>query len=271
MSETASTGGVHRPESREEGSHRLGGADDPERDPRGDPERALGADDHPEQVGAVRVESCAAELDDLAVGQHEGQRRDVVRREAVLQAVRAARVLGDVAADRAHLLARGIGRVEEAVLRDGTRHVEVRDAGLDDDTLAREVDLEDPIHARERDDDPAGSRRRAAREPGTGAAGHERHPVPGARAKHGLHVLRRAGQDYELGHGSVACQPVALVRSQLLRLGDDVLRAQCASQLVHEGGRKAHAAESRGLMSNSRGRMTATTLRRIATAPRTGF
>jgi hypothetical protein len=35
----------------------------------------------------------------------------VVHREAVLQAVRAAGVLGDVAADRAHLLTRGIGRV----------------------------------------------------------------------------------------------------------------------------------------------------------------
>ena len=110
-------GRVHRVEAGQESAHGLRRADDPERDPRGDPERAFGADDHPEQVGAVRVESRAAELDDFAVRQHEGQPGDVVRREAVLQAVRAARVLGDVAADRAHLLARRVGRVEEAVAR----------------------------------------------------------------------------------------------------------------------------------------------------------
>ena len=68
-----------------------------------------------EQVGPVGVERLPAELDDLAVGQDERQPGHVVGREAVLEAVRAARVLGDVAADRADLLARGIGRVEEAV------------------------------------------------------------------------------------------------------------------------------------------------------------
>ena len=34
----------------------------------------------PEQVGAVRVERLAAELDDLAVGKHDRQAGDVVRR-----------------------------------------------------------------------------------------------------------------------------------------------------------------------------------------------
>ena len=59
------------------------------------------------------------------------------------EAVRATGVLGDVAADRADLLARRVGRVEETLVRDGARDVEVRDARLDDDALAREVDLED--------------------------------------------------------------------------------------------------------------------------------
>src|SRR3712207_7896502 len=45
--------------------------------------------------------------------EHDAQAGHVVRREAVLEAVRAAGVLGDVAADRADDLARRVGRVVE--------------------------------------------------------------------------------------------------------------------------------------------------------------
>jgi hypothetical protein len=58
-------------------------------------------------------------------------------------------VLGDVAADRAHLLRRRIGCVEPAVGLDRACHVEVRDARLDDDALALEIDLEDAVQPRE--------------------------------------------------------------------------------------------------------------------------
>ena len=91
-----------------------GDAQDAHGDPHGDPERALGADERAEQVGARVV---ARERHELAVRQHDVGREDVVDGEAVLQAVRAAGVLGDVAADRADLLARRVGRVEEAVRR----------------------------------------------------------------------------------------------------------------------------------------------------------
>ena len=67
-----------------------------------------------EQVGPGRVEPLAAEVDELAVGQHDLERRHVGHREPVLEAVGAARVLGHVAADRADLLARRIGSVVEA-------------------------------------------------------------------------------------------------------------------------------------------------------------
>ncbi len=83
--------GVHRLEAGEEGSDGLRRADDAERDARGDPECPLGSDEHAQEVGPVRVEGLAAELEDVAVRQHEGEARDVVDREAVLQAVCAAR------------------------------------------------------------------------------------------------------------------------------------------------------------------------------------
>ena len=50
----------------------------------------------------------------VAVGVDRAHREHVVGGEPVLEAVHAAGVLGDVAADRADRLARGIGRVEQA-------------------------------------------------------------------------------------------------------------------------------------------------------------
>ena len=126
------TGLVGRVERRQERRDLLGPAHDAERDPHGDAECALRADERAEQVRTRLVEALAAELDELAVGQHDREPAHVVDREAVLEAVRAAGVLGHVAADRADLLARRIRRVEVAVGRDGAGDVEVRDAGLDD-------------------------------------------------------------------------------------------------------------------------------------------
>ncbi len=118
----------------------------------------------------------------VAVGEDDVGREHVVDREAVLQAVRAARVLGDVAADRAHLLARGIGRVVVAVGGDGLRDLEVRHPGLDDDPAVFEIDLEHAVQAGERDHDPVGDRQRAAREAGAGTARDERHAMRRGRA-----------------------------------------------------------------------------------------
>ena len=99
----------------------------------------------------------------VAVGKHDEQRRDVVRGEPVLEAVRAARVLGDVAADRADLLAGRVGRVVPAVGDHRLGHLEVRHAGLDRDPRRVEVDVQDLVHPRERDHDAVGDRQRAAR------------------------------------------------------------------------------------------------------------
>ena len=106
--------------------------------------------------------SSADSRHDLAVREHDDRCEHVVDGEAVLQAVRAAGVLGDVAADRAHLLARRIRRVEVPVGGHRLRHLEVRHAGLDDDPLGVEIDLEHAVHPRERDHDPLGDRQRAA-------------------------------------------------------------------------------------------------------------
>ena len=172
--ETASPAGVGRLERREQRPHRLRRAQHPHGHAHGDPERPFGADERAEQVGPLVI---PRKSDELAVGEHDVRGEDVVDGEPVLEAVRPARVLGDVAADRADLLARRVGRVVEALGGDGAGDLEVRHAGLDDDARALEIDLEHAVEPRERDDDAVGDRQRPAGEPRSGAAGDERHPV----------------------------------------------------------------------------------------------
>jgi hypothetical protein len=160
--------------------------------------------------------------------------------EAVLEAVRAAGVLGDVPADRADLLARGVGGVEPAVARDRARDVQVGDAGLDDNALGLEVDLEDPVHPGERDHDAVGDRQRAPREPGAGAARDERDPLAVARAHDRLHLGRRGGQRDEGGERAPAGEAVAVVDLELRRLGEHVRRPQRRPELLDDR-RHAHA------------------------------
>ena len=203
---------------------------------RADAERALRADERPEQVIAGVVELLAAERDDLAVGEHDLQARDVVRREAVLEAVRAAGVLGDVAADRADDLRRRVGRVE--VRRpDGGGDLDVRDAGLHDDALVGQVDLEQRAHPRQRDQDPVLDRQRAARQARSRAARDPRHARVGARA-HDVADLGGARRQHDrAGRRLVLQQPVGLVRAQLVGVGVDVLVAADLAQARDERGR----------------------------------
>ena len=151
-----SSGLVGRVERRQERRDLLGAADDAEGDPHGDAQGALRADERAEQVRPRLVEALASELHELAVRQDDRQAAHVVDREAVLQAVCAAGVLGHVAADRADLLAGRIRRVEVAVRRNRAGDLEVRDARLHNHAATVEIDLEDAAHPRDRDDDPTG-------------------------------------------------------------------------------------------------------------------
>ena len=113
--------------------------------------------------------------DDRAVGKHDLELDDVVGGDAVLEAVRPAGVLRDVAAHGARRLARGIGHVVEAVRRDRLGEPRVDHAGLDHGAPAHRVHPEDAVHPGERDEHRVGIGHRAAREAGAGAARDERH------------------------------------------------------------------------------------------------
>lgn len=73
------------------------------------------------------------------------------------------------------------------MLGDGRLQVVVDDAGLYDGEQVLGVDLQDAVHPREVEDQAAVGGVRAAREPGSGTAGHDGYGQRGTGAHHLLH------------------------------------------------------------------------------------
>ena len=161
---------------------RGGFGHEPHRDRGGDAHRALAADEAAAQVVARLVGLEAAEPRDGAVGQHDLD-REHVRRDVTPDARQCGppALVADVAADRARLLRRRVGRVVQPEVRDRPREVEVEHARLDPREALVGVDLEDAVHLRGHDDDRVVDRRRAAREAGAAPPRHERPVVAAPR------------------------------------------------------------------------------------------
>ncbi len=183
----------------------------------------------------------ARERDERAVGEDDVGCEHVVDREAVLQAVRSTRVLGDVAADRADLLARRIRGVVVPAGRDRLRDLEVRHPGLDDRTAVLEIDLEHAVQPGQRDHDPVGHRQRPAGKTGAGTTRDERNAMGVAEPDDGLDVVGVPWNDDELWNRAVPGERVALVGSQPLGLADDRVGRQGRRDGGAKLGRQRHA------------------------------
>ena len=163
--------------------------------------------------------------------------------EAVLETVRAAGVLGNVAADRADLLARRVGRVEESVRGHRLGDREVRDARLDGDAGTVEVDVEDASMRARETTTPSETGTAPPERPGPGPTRDERDAVLVAEADHRLRLGSRPRQHRRArGNDAVARQAVALVRAELVGLLHDGVRAQRDDGCIDEPGGKRHGA-----------------------------
>ena len=211
---------VDRREPRKQREHRFWTPEQAQRRLRDDGERAFRADEDAEQIEAGRVERGAADVDELAVGQHGLDAEHVVDGEAVLQAVRAAGVLGDVAADRAD----DSGSTDQArsSSRTGATRfviVQVGDARFDDDAQVGDVDVENAVQS---------ATGRSGRRPRCGSAPpdspvpltarHERHAVAVAETDDGLHFLGRRRQHDGARRRSQVDQGIGLVRQEIGRI-----------------------------------------------------
>ena len=203
-------------------------------DLRRDAERALAADERAAEVVARGLGLEPAEHRDPAVGQHDLDGQDVGARHAVGEAVRTARVRGDVAADRARLLARRIGREVETEVGDGAAEVEVQDTRLDPRDASVGVDRQDPVHLRRDDHDRVVERHRPAGESRARPAGDERATVLHRGAHARLHLLGREREAHDDGAAGEtdASRPY---ERELERLGAHPVGGERGAEVVDEG------------------------------------
>ena len=157
----------------EEGARAFGLLQDAHGDLGDDAQKPFRAGHQPEKVVGLAVQVLAAEADDLAADEDHLQTQEVVRRQAVFQAVHAARIGAHVAADGTGDLARRIGRVVEAPVLDGVGNAQVGDARLGDDDAVLVIDVEDPVELAEPHGDAVGERQGAPGEGRAGAAGND--------------------------------------------------------------------------------------------------
>jgi hypothetical protein len=144
----------------------------------------------------------------------------VVAGDAVLDASQAAGVLREIAADGAELVARGIGRVEQAVRRDGAAQVGVEHARLDHDVQVVRLDEQDLVELGECDGQGAVDGRGPARQTTACAPRDHRDPVLGREAQDGAHILGAAWEgDTQRMTGPQVGGLVPAIRLDLGRVG----------------------------------------------------
>ena len=206
----------------------------PHRDLGDDAELAFRSDDQGKEVVAGRIEARTADIDDLAAHQHDADAEHVVGGDAVFQAMRAAGIGGDVAADGAGDLARRVGRVEIAVARDRIGDGRIGDAGLDLSHAVGEVDGQQLVHARNTQHDRVFERQRATRERGARPARHDLDVVLVAVAEDGAHLLGVRRQHHRQRQAAIGGERVGLEGAAPLLVGDQARARSNLLQLLQD-------------------------------------
>jgi len=150
---------------------------DAQRHLRNNPEQPFGTDHQPEQIKPRRVERAPADLQHLAFDRHQLDAEDIVRRQPIFEAMHPARVLGDIAADRARDLARRIGPVIKAARRDRLAHRKIGHAWLHDRDAFLIINLNHAVKPRHAEQYAIGQRQRAARKRSSRAARDNFNPL----------------------------------------------------------------------------------------------
>ncbi|MHC2750920.1 hypothetical protein ACVIWV_006374 [Bradyrhizobium diazoefficiens] len=196
-------------------ARRLRLLQDAHRDLGDDAEQTFGAGDDAHQVVAGVLAPLAADPQDLAAHQHDLATQHVVGGHAVFEAVHAAGILRDIAADRAGDLRGRIGRVIEAGMRDRLADGQIGDTGLGDDDAVVEIDLADALELAEPEQHAVFERQRAAGQRGAGAARHHLDALPGTIFQDERDLLGRIGQHHDHRRLAIGGQPVGFIGPHL--------------------------------------------------------
>ncbi len=201
-----------------------------------DAKEPLRAGDDAEEIVAAGIEMLAAEADDFAGHQDEFAAEHVVGGHAVFEAMHAAGIFRDIAADGAGDLRRRIRRVIEAGVGDRLRHREIGDAGLDHGDAVVIIDLADAVELGKPEQHAVAERQRAAGQRGAGTARHHLDAFAVAKPQH----LRDLGGGFRQHHDhrqlAIGGEPVALVRPHCLLGRDDAFARHDAFERRHDLG-----------------------------------
>ena len=207
----ALAGILGRGKADQHGARGLGFLQDPHGYFGDDAEQPLRAGDNADQVIAARIEMLAAEPDDLAGDQHHLDAEDVVGGHAVFQAMHAAGIFRDIAADRAGDLRRGVRRVIERLVLHRLADGEVGDARLDHGDAVGEIDLADAVELAHAEEHAVDQRQRPAGQRGPRPPRHHPDAVVVAIAQHAGHLVGGFGQHHNHRKLLVGGQPVGFV------------------------------------------------------------
>ena len=192
-----------------------------------DRERPLATDDEGSQIRRVEV----VEPRRRAVCEHDLEAEDVIRRDAVGQAVQTACVGRDVPADRRDPPGRRVGGVVQAMeARLGVER-DVRQPGLDQCAAFLDVERPQARHAVERQHECARRWYRAGRERRSAAPCHDGHACCRGDPNRRLDVAPLLGIG-EAGGRADERRPISRNRPQVARVRADALRSERRAQLL---------------------------------------
>ena len=208
----------------------------PHRDLGREGEHTLGADHQCQQVQAWCIGGQAAELHRFAGRSVAAHAQHVVQGQAVLEAMHATGVLGDVAADGAGNLAGGIGRVVQPERGRRLGDGQVAHARLHGGRAATTVDTQDAVELGHREQHAAGMGQGTAGQASARAPRHHRHLVRMAELEDGHHLRLGLGQRHS--HGPLADQreAITLIGTGVFGRHQQRPRGQQAAQAVNDLG-----------------------------------
>ena len=224
---------AHVVEAGEDGARELWLGHQLDRHLERDGEHAFRADDHRKQVETGAVERLAAELDRLTFHGVAPHPQHVVDRQAVLQAMHAARVFGDVAADGAGDLAARVRRVVQTMARRGLADRRIAHAALHDGRAADRIDLQDAVELGQTQRHAHGVGQGATRQPRARPARHDGDLHGVTRPQHRGDLGLGLGQGDGEGLLPVSGEAIAFVRHGVLCVPEQGVSRQHRRQRGH--------------------------------------
>ncbi len=187
-----------------------------------DSQQTLRTDQQPHHVQA-RLVVAAAEADHVAVQRDEFDGEDIVAGHAVFQAMHAAGIFRDIAADRTGDLAGGVGGVIEAVGIDRAADGQICHTRLDAGLAVGQIDLEDAVEAAHGQHDSVRDGKRSARERRAAAAwNHADAQVP-AQSQDSRDLVHGLGQYRGQRALAIGRKRVAVIGGQTLVVDNHAL------------------------------------------------